>query len=191
MTKEEKLQTEVITTEQAIYCMNHQYNYEKYECDYCPYCLLCEEKGIEGKMIKMAVKALETVRDLPSVAQQESCEDCVSRQALYESLYEHFHDDDNPSNITKVTLGSVRNFVKNFPSATPMRKKGKWVANHDESDDSHSIDCSCCNYTLVIVVNRGYTAEQALDCVKDMTKNYCPNCGADMREETNESDQNP
>lgn len=59
MTVDEKLQTEVITTEQAIYCMNHQYNYEKYECDYCPYCLLCEEKGIEGKMIKMAIKALE------------------------------------------------------------------------------------------------------------------------------------
>lgn len=59
MTVDEKLQTEVITTEQAIYCMNHQYNYEKYECDYCPYCLLCEEKGIEGKIAQMAIKALE------------------------------------------------------------------------------------------------------------------------------------
>lgn len=59
MTTEEKLQTEVITTEQAIYCMNHQYSYTKYECDYCPYCYVCEEKGIEGEMIKMAIKALE------------------------------------------------------------------------------------------------------------------------------------
>lgn len=45
--------------------------------------------------------------------------DVISKQALYEALYEHFHDDDAPNNITEVTLGSVRNFVKNFPSAEP------------------------------------------------------------------------
>lgn len=73
MTKGEKLQTEVITTEQAIYCMNHQYNYEKYECDYCPYCLLCEEKGIEGKMIKMAIKALEENEGLKEYLDKANC----------------------------------------------------------------------------------------------------------------------
>ena len=57
---------------------------------------------------------------------------------------------------------------------TSTRKKGKWVANHDESDDSHTIDCSCCGYTLVRVVNRGYTAKMALDCIEEMTKKLLP-----------------
>lgn len=98
MTKEEKLQTEVITTEQAIYCMNHQYNYEKYECDDCPYCDVCEEKGIEGRMIKRAVIALGIIRDLPSVA---PCEDCVSRKSVLKAIKEWWRTkmnaDGNPS----------------------------------------------------------------------------------------------
>lgn len=87
MTKEEKLQTEVITTEQAIYCMNHQYNYEKYECDYCPYCLLCEEKGIEGKMIKMAIKALEENEGL-----KKEVDSAKHSQAIVSALYNNLFD---------------------------------------------------------------------------------------------------
>lgn len=45
----------------------------------------------------------------------------ISKQALYQALYEHFHDNDAPNNITEVTLGSVRNFVKNFPCLTPTQ----------------------------------------------------------------------
>lgn len=50
--------------------------------------------------------------------------DMVSRKALYEALYEHFHDEDAPNNITEVRLGAVRNFVKNFPSVTPTQN---WI----------------------------------------------------------------
>lgn len=45
----------------------------------------------------------------------------ISKQELYEALYERFHDEDSPNNITEVTLGSVRNFVKNFPCVTPTQ----------------------------------------------------------------------
>lgn len=104
--------------------------------------------------------------------QKESCEDCISREQAKKAIRDKFKN--LPSRV------EINTVLNDLPSVTSIRKRGKWVANHDESDDSHSIDCSCCNYTLVIVVNRGYTAEQALDCVKDMTKNYCPNCGAEM-----------
>lgn len=55
---------------------------------------------------------------------QGPCEDCISRKALYNALYEHFHDEDAPNNTTEVRLGAIRNFVKDFPSAMP---KPKWI----------------------------------------------------------------
>lgn len=35
-------------------------------------------------------------------------------------------------------------WVLNLPPVTPTYKKGKWVAHHNKSDDSHNIDCSYC-----------------------------------------------
>ena len=43
-------------------------------------------------------------------------DDYISRQELYNELYNYFHDEDTPNNITEARLGAVRNFVKNFPS---------------------------------------------------------------------------
>ena len=43
-------------------------------------------------------------------------DDYISKQELYKELYNHFHCEDAPNNITDVRLGAVRNFVKNFPS---------------------------------------------------------------------------
>jgi hypothetical protein len=106
----------------------------------------------------MAIEALE----------QAPCEDTISRQALYEALYEHFHDEDAPNNITEVRLGTVRNFVKGFPFTTPTRKKGHWIMTNDYLTAAYgSIDyvkCSCC-------------CEESLE-----EGNYCPNCGAKMEE---------
>lgn len=98
---------------------------------------------------------------------QQPCEDAVSRAKAIEICKKHGHD-------------NSAHYISELPPVTPTRKKGKWVAHHDKSDDSHNIDCSCCDYTLVRVVNRNYTEEQALNSAKYMTKNYCPNCGAEM-----------
>lgn len=100
------------------------------------------------EVCKMALTALE----------QEPCEDCLSRKALYSALYERFHDED-ASNITDVKLGVVRDFVKNFPSATPQPKKGHWI----DADGDNAI-CSCCNR-----LNHLYGT-------------YCKHCGAKMEE---------
>lgn len=66
----------------------------------------------------------ERASDCPLV-KITTCDDCVSREELHKELYECFHDEDAPNNTTFVTLGSVRNFVKNFPPVTPVRKKDK------------------------------------------------------------------
>ena len=143
MTKEEKLQTEVITTEQAIYCMNHQYNYEKYECDDCPYCDVCEEKGIEGRMIKRAVIALKIIRDLPSVAPQESCDDCVSRKAVLNTL---FYKSDN--NCEVVLNKELQDRVKALPSVTPTHE---WIPCSDRLPEEKVevlVTTECGNITI-------------------------------------------
>lgn len=59
--------------------------------------------------IETAIKALN----------QEPSVDCIDRNALDEALYERFHEEDSPNNITDVRLGAVRNFVQNFPSVMP------------------------------------------------------------------------
>lgn len=64
----------------------------------------------EMEAVDMAIKALE----------QEPCEDAISRQDLDKAIYERFHEEDSPNNITDVCLGAVRNFIKNFPSVTPQ-----------------------------------------------------------------------
>lgn len=56
----------------------------------------------------MAIKALK----------QEPCDDCVSRKLLDRELYERFHEEGNT--ITTITLGAVRNFIKELPSAKPV-----------------------------------------------------------------------
>lgn len=53
--------------------------------------------------------------------------------------------------------------IKKLPSAQPERKKGRWI------DMGDHVVCSCCGATH-------YGAD----------KNYCPNCGEDMRGEKDE-----
>ncbi len=70
-----------------------------------------------------ANRIIDSFDRVTSGLKQELCEDVISRQELDNALYERFHEEDSPNNITDVHLGAVRNFVKNFPPATPQPKK--------------------------------------------------------------------
>ena len=116
----------------------------------------------EMEAADMAIKALE----------QEPCEDAISRQDLDKALYECFHEEDSPNNITDVRLGAVRNFIKNFPSVTPQKKAGKWIEGKYRDDDIRYNDSSYkCNKCGRIV---------------DFKENYCPSCGHKMIQEVEE-----
>ena len=82
--------------------------------------LECELKSA----INMAIKALE----------RQPSEDCVSRADLDKALYERFHEEDSPNNITDVKLGSVRNFVRNFPPITPTQS---WIPVSERLPENH------------------------------------------------------
>lgn len=47
--------------------------------------------------------------------------DLINRKELDKALYERFHEEDSPNNITDVPLGMVRSFIKNFqPPVNPQ-----------------------------------------------------------------------
>lgn len=57
-----------------------------------------------------------------------------------------------------------------LPSAQPERKKGEWIVI-SEFEDCRYVKCNQCKVTQVFYYNKPPT-------------NFCPNCGADMRGET-------
>ena len=69
--------------------------------------------------------------------------------------------------VNKDIQKAIQDAIKML-SAEPERKKGRWI-NH-RCDDGHNIaDCSLCGNPI-----------QWFD--PDSKPNFCPNCGADMRQ---------
>ena len=98
--------------------------------------------------LQMAIKALE----------QEPCEDCISREALLDKKWDVPYDG---KYIQVVDVGDI----KELPSVTLTRKKGKWIVLKDEYGDICEAICSCCE-----------------DNGNHRWK-YCHTCGAEMESE--------
>lgn len=96
-------------------------------------------------------------------------DDLISRQAAIDALIEWYGCE--PSDI-----GAFENIVKQLPSADAVeRKRGRWVRKNiggwhcSECDNQAPFPCmASCQYLT----------------------DFCPNCGADMRGEANESLRN-
>lgn len=93
-----------------------------------------------------------------------TCEDCVSR-AYIESIVEELEN--ICINRDEHILLLLSN-IKNAPSVTPSRPRGKWI--HWTDDYKDYVTCSCCEY-----------GEEGEVLLSDKTP-FCPICGADMRE---------
>ena len=78
-------------------------------------------------------------------------DDLISRQAAIEAVKQREWLTEDAKEILEEVLTQL-------PSAQPERKKGRWI----DMDDH--VMCSCCGATH-------YGSD----------KNFCPNCGADMR----------
>lgn len=143
----------------------------------------------------------EMKRTLQS-AQPEPCKDAVPRTSVEyicrkntvsTNPYEHkYHDKfiqfmDDPeisdfgrwqhSNGFNTALVAVKCDLDKVPSAQPEREKGKWILHYDEMMllDGTSISgvaCSKCGWKTYNKIHR------LIAC----PYNFCPNCGADMRE---------
>lgn len=122
----------------------------------------------------------EDVTRLLSLEQQSS-EDCISRQAVIDII--NFEDkwlfDANGHNAnTKIAFSGLESRVKALPSVTPKPKKGKWINRHYINDGGYRIRmviCSECGEEYGFDYHTGIS----MDNYK-----YCPNCGADMKEDS-------
>ena len=88
----------------------------------------------------------------------------IEKETLDSELYNRFHDEDEPSNITDVRLGSVRNFVRDFPTVDVVERekieqsiaeiKDGYYGNEEKSEtDSERADAfnNGLNYALEIL----------------------------------------
>ena len=84
-------------------------------------------------------------------------DDLISRQAAIDAIMGEPTDAHYPSWYAER--------LAQLPSAQPERKKGKWIIKDDT--ERFIAQCNCCRY------------------IEDSRriKNFCPNCGADMRGE--------
>ena len=110
----------------------------------------------DGKTYYEENALIECLEDIGLL--KEPCEDAVSRQSVKEGMIKYgFHAPDM----------TVTEFVEDeLPSVTPTRKKGKWI-----EEPNCWLRCSCCN---------SHYPHTSINGVKG--SNYCPNCGADMKE---------
>ena len=93
--------------------------------------------------------------------------DCISRQEAIETLTEYGN-----GRVVYISVGEAVRRIEQLPPAQP-RPKGKWIPYSKVYENRNR--CFECDYHLV-----GTPAHEA---------NFCPNCGADMRGEQDDSSQ--
>jgi hypothetical protein len=107
--------------------------------------LKCHTSGYAVEWLDMSIKALE----------QQPCDDCVSRQAAIEVIYDKYYDNAIAHDIVGMLF--------DLPSVSPQRPQGKWIEQNDTSKHHFRwYYCSNCGAYLM-------SADGA---------NYCSCCGS-------------
>ena len=89
-------------------------------------------------------------------------DDTISRQAAIDAINSHFG-----FNIDEEYGSAVQEVINGLPSAQPERKKGHWTEANTHTFGIY--ECDVC---------KGWTYIPN----KPSEYNFCPRCGADMRE---------
>lgn len=83
-------------------------------------------------------------------------DDLISRQAAIDQLHQSYN------------LLDAEQRLEDLSSVQPERKKGEWTIDKDCEGKSRTVTCNLCGYEEFNWHN----------------PNFCPNCGADMRNES-------
>lgn len=101
----------------------------------------------------------ELVEESKKSVEPKKCGDCISRKAATDR-FDLVQSDDKCMGYDDILA-----FLSSLPSVEPEGKKGKWITK----DGVYGVTyCSECDYEMRL-----------------NDTNYCPNCGADMREVEN------
>ena len=99
----------------------------------------------------------------------------INADALREQLQNLAYDDWNQGASTSWAdaYREMADMVEDTPTIEPVRMKGEWIPTHESAllshPDSITYVCSECGHKIYTVY--GFP----------LKTNYCPNCGADMR----------
>ena len=105
-------------------------------------------------------------------AQPEPCEDAVSRKTAIEAVMDLCKHYTPTKSVNHPHVDFVIEALQDLPSVTPKRKTGKWILLEECANAGYY--CSECRKR---VVREGWSGT-----VRKIK--FCPNCGADMRSET-------
>lgn len=137
----------------------------------------------DGKTYYEENTLIECLEDIGLL--KEPCEDAVSRQAVNElfnseiKMYEkrieirkgsNYYDETERIREFSCRIANAEHWqdkIKELPSVTPTRKKGKWL-NKDASGYHFYGKCSECEQ------------EFCVDAWYTQNMKFCPNCGAEM-----------
>lgn len=126
--------------------------------------LECSDYNEAERHIMRATESI--LYDLPSVNQQEPCDDTVSRQAVLDIDFNRIiHTTAKPAEM-------IKQKVEQLPPIRPQEKTGHWIAQ-DIYNCHTNFKCSECGYIHSFMHLYGKPTA-------DYT--YCPNCGAKMVE---------
>ena len=104
----------------------------------------------------------------------EPCEDAISRQAVIYGLAV-IAKAKARSDAQKSLMGRSMFFVEHMPPVQPIRPRGHWIDPQQDDGMSdpikYQVRCSNCGWDI-----------DPQTWYEEIAHNYCPNCGADMRE---------
>ena len=134
-----------------------------------------KQKAIDALKISTPIMAMtpnkfddyiKTLNKIADLLEQEPCEDAISRQAVLDMAEDMTDQFGNKHRV--VTEG----LISMLPPVTPKPKKGHWEQFGNSWEDKFK--CSECGKEQPKIL----CGERIIGHWSD----YCPNCGADMRE---------
>ena len=145
---------------------------------------MTREEAIEfGKRV-LSLTPFDELREFCEIAvkslEQESCNDCVSRQVVLDIA--------KSSKSNWIDNSVLFKRVNNLPPVTPQPKMGRWIFT--QRDKCIEISCSECGnirFRDYAGISRGYTTyelnhDKINDLLIEFRMNYCECCGAKMQE---------
>ena len=95
---------------------------------------------------------------------------------MYNEVFEKDSEDQKWDSGCWMRYKLFERVLKEQPTIEPERKKGKWLPDNNNYYDERYV-CSECKVSYKVDT-----------CMGHPSWDFCPNCGADMRGDSNESD---